>query len=103
ATRYSPCTAGAKMNGLRLVPRQGRTPMDPAQAPTLEPRPPTGITATPPAPPVAPPVVPSLPLGISPEPSPLLAAWPRSAQLATAFLLGVAATLLIVHCFYAAG
>jgi competence protein ComEA len=32
------------------------------------------------------------------EPAPVvLAAWPRSAQLTTAFLLGVAATLLIVH------
>jgi competence protein ComEA len=36
------------------------------------------------------------------EPSPLLAAWPRSAQLATAFLLGVAVTLLAVHCFASA-
>jgi competence protein ComEA len=76
--------------------------MDPAQAPTLEPRPPTGITAAPPSPPVATPVVPPLPFGNPPNSSPLSAAWPRSAQLATAFLLGVAATLLIVHCFYAA-
>jgi competence protein ComEA len=76
--------------------------MDPAQAPTLEARPPTGITATPPAPPVAPPVVPPLPFAKAPDPSPWSAAWPRSAQLATAFLLGVTAALLTVHCFSAA-
>ncbi len=38
-----------------------------------------------------------------PEQSPLVAAWPRSAQLATAFLLGVATALLVVHCLSMSG
>jgi competence protein ComEA len=76
--------------------------MDTAQAPTLEPHPPTGITASPPPSPVAPPALPPLPFAKAPDPSPWSATWPRSAQLATAFLLGVAATLMVVHCFSAA-
>ncbi len=75
--------------------------MDPAQAPTPEPRPPTGITAAPPSAPVAPPDAAPVSFGKSPDASPLLAAWPPSAQLATAFLLGVTATLLVVHCITA--
>jgi competence protein ComEA len=46
---------------------------------------------TPPAPPAAPPAAPA------PLPSPVVTAWPRSAQLTTAFLLGVCATLLTVQ------
>src|SRR5439155_23054388 len=41
------------------------------------------------------------PVGLA-ERSPLLAAWPRSAQITTAFLLGVIATLLVVHYFSSA-
>lgn len=45
--------------------------------------------------PVPAPGVPSL----APPPATVLRAWSRSAQLTTAFLLGVAVTLLAIHCF----
>src|SRR5436853_537158 len=74
--------------------------MDAAQAPSPSPGPPAsaGVTATPlvaPSTPL-PAVLPGLPV---PPLSPLQAAWPPAAQWATAFLLGVATTLLAVHVF----
>ena len=39
----------------------------------------------------------SSPGPVAPVPPALQTAWPRSAQLTTAFLLGVAATLLVIH------
>src|SRR5262245_1114465 len=71
--------------------------MDAAQAPSPAPGPPAsaGVTTTPPRSPAAPlPTLPSIP-----APSPLQAAWPPAAQWATAFILGVATTLLAVHVF----
>jgi len=47
------------------------------------------MDATPPTKPVCPPPAPILP--------PVSAVWPRSAQLSTAFLLGLATALLIIH------
>jgi competence protein ComEA len=40
---------------------------------------------------------------VAPEKSPLLAAWPRSALVTIAFLLGVVAALLVWHCLSATG
>jgi competence protein ComEA len=40
---------------------------------------------------------PPIPVPTPPPPPPVATTWPRSAQLATAFLLGVAGTLLVVH------
>jgi competence protein ComEA len=92
--------------------------MDPAQAPAPTPDPSTAVTATPPAslgvPIMVPPELRPALLGAEPsrpevpppssaagatvpEKAPLLATWPRSAQWATAFLLGVVVTLLVVH------
>jgi competence protein ComEA len=51
-----------------------------------------------PAPPAPAPVPAPVPLAAAPaQPPAVLHVWPRSAQLTTAFLLGVAATLLTVH------
>jgi competence protein ComEA len=93
--------------------------MDPAQAPTLTSSPQTGVTAAAPNRLSAPLTVPqgaptgtqhaansvvqssaataSVSEAAAPEKSPLLAAWPRSALVTTAFLLGVIAVLLVWH------
>src|SRR4051794_3349050 len=74
--------------------------MDAAQVPSPSPGPPAsaGMTATPPVAPAAPlpTVLPSPPAQLL---SPLQAAWPPAAQWATAFILGVATTLLAFHVF----
>src|SRR5438105_11783086 len=67
--------------------------MDQAPQGTGAPPPSTAIKAGPPLGCPAPTAV------VPPAPTALLEAWPRSAQWATAFLLGVAVALLTVHSF----
>jgi competence protein ComEA len=98
--------------------------MDPAQASTLISSPQTGVTTVAPNRLAAPLTLPQNPSAgpqpatnpvvqgsgavtpasrtTAPEKSPLLAAWPRSALVTTAFLLGMVAALLVVYYFSSA-